>query len=130
MPNSIPSTALLALKRFVRGPLRQMGIGVVSLMLILGMSVQVPTEESAKGVTEHTMSNTALANTTLAVQSTQQTTAVRPISNGTAHTTSHQLSKPSQLLSAHMTHHRLTSARFSIPARGKRTEIASLATTK
>jgi hypothetical protein len=36
------STALLALKRFVRGTLRQVGMGLVSLMVILNLGTHAP----------------------------------------------------------------------------------------
>ncbi|MEL6813608.1 MAG: hypothetical protein AAFP03_02195 [Cyanobacteria bacterium J06598_3] len=124
MPNLIPSTALLALNRFVRGPLRQMGIGIVSLMLVLGVSVQMPTEGGMAGLDGG--ASPALS----AMESLPKAPAVRLAQRDTADAMSHELSKPSHLLSAHMTHHRLTGARFSIPASDRHQAVTSLALTK
>lgn len=99
-------------------------MGVVSLMLILGLSVQMPTEGTTTGVTGR-----AIANTTLSMH-TQQMVTDRSVQHGTDSAMGHDLSRPSHLLSSHMTHHRLTGARFSIPTRREHRAIASLASTK
>ncbi|MEO1396496.1 MAG: hypothetical protein AAFV90_26715 [Cyanobacteria bacterium J06634_5] len=114
-------TALLAVKRFMRGTLRQLGIGLVSLMLILGMSVDSP-----PGILANTaLTNSAQPRASVLARATSNPLpanreAGHPSFDGASEPLSAdsvtQVTRPSHMLRANMTHHHLTSARMSIPS--------------
>lgn len=119
-PTQLP-TALLAVKRFMRGPLRQLGIGLVSLMLILGMSVNSQPD---------ILANTALTDPAQPQTSVLTRSALNPLpaKREAGHSAFEgtfeplpadsvtQVTRPSHMLRANMTHHHLTGARMSIPS--------------
>lgn len=110
-----------------------MGIGVVSLMLILGISVQTPTQGAAEfsDVTQPAQSmSTTAANAAVAERAAVHLVPHANDWHSEVSQASPALSKPSHLLSAHMTHHRLTGARFSVPVSHEHEAIASIASAK
>lgn len=134
-PHSFPPTAayspaLLTLKRFVRGTLRQLGIGVVSLMVILSIS-----GHSAAGMLpegdDFKAESLSLSASTLHLQpreplSSAASSAAQHLSRSDTETFEPgALSDPFPGLRARMLHHRLTSARLSVPEL-REPEIASL----
>lgn len=124
------STALLALKRFVRGTLKPLGMGLLSLMLILRMSPHLP---AAAALPETIFPEAIFPEATLpeAIADTTQPSIPVPAQSlglsgqnsrqqqGPSQTTQsdpvRSVAMPSHLLQAQMTHHYLTGARLSIP---------------
>jgi hypothetical protein len=124
--NTLPSTspALLALKRFVRGTFRQVGMGLVSLMVILNLGMHAPERSLATEIlateilaTEITPPHLA---TTQPIHSTQDSITgssqdaqlvERDLSTSAAHTTHHSVKRR---IGRGITYHHLTSARLSI----------------
>lgn len=115
------STALLALRRFGRRSLKQMSAGLISLLLIWGVTVQgadtpmnAPRIDglSAASSDVSLVKNRAGGEGQLAVVS-----AVLPDGD-----------KPFQVLRPKMTNHRLTTSRLSIPSADQRV-MASLSET-
>lgn len=124
------SLALLALRRFVRGTLRQVGLGLMSLVLILNLSAPATAKGTAVDLGQRV---------THRVSTFEQPSQLRkPVSEGlmSEGLTSEQsfkesssdadLKKPFHLLKPRMTHHRLTSARLFIPSSTEQI-VASLA---
>ena len=99
-PTNFPSTALLGLKRFIRGTLRQLGIGLTALMIVLNLGVHTP-ELTVQPHSDH-----AAARTENSAQDDQLERDQGPSARKRTHTL---------LVGARMTHHHLTSARLSIP---------------
>ena len=130
VPDVTPGTssALLALKRFMRGPLRQLGIGLASLVVLLNVGVHTPEAlvsptsqfASKSNVTEVNVTEVAKTNAPhSALNSTHSSNAIaHPLSTSTpqqsAKVSGTSTTHP-HLLSAHMTHHRLTGSRLSLP---------------
>ncbi len=112
------SFALLAIKRFMRGPLRQLGISLASLMILLNVGVHTP-EAIAPALTSQfapALTNQVAAPTVTATDVTQ--TQTHPLSRLTPTQSAKVSGQPTaeqHLLSARMTHHRLTGARLSLP---------------
>lgn len=111
------SSAILALKRFMRGPLRQLGIGLASLVILLNVGVHTPeviaSAPTSQFTPEVTVTDVAQTNATHSSNvSTHQISTLTPKQSpkalGTSTTHPH-------LLSARMTHHRLTGSRLSLP---------------
>ncbi len=134
-----PTPALLALKRFIRGPLRQFGLGLVSFVLAFSLTAYLPAvagHTSAEQPGRSAVSTaTAAAKVLDKVPSAQRSKDFgkfdlpRTADNSTA--THSVLARPSvadeprRVLSYEMTGHRLTGARLSLPLTDRR-EIASL----
>ncbi|MGB7087776.1 MAG: hypothetical protein WBD47_19620 [Phormidesmis sp.] len=120
-----PSLSLLALKRFVNGTLRQIGIGVVSLILVLNISTYLsqpaPQSEFSPQLSSEQASQTA--DTLPADESPLQT----PHSKASHLQPSHSQVFPfsdSHVVSASLTHHHLTGARLSIPPQKERPMVS------
>jgi hypothetical protein len=109
--NTLPSTstALLALKRFVRGTFRQVGMGLVSLMVILNLGMHAP-ERSPAPATE-VLATEILATEILANELTPPHPAIQLIHSTAAHATHHSVKRR---IGRGITYHHLTSARLSI----------------
>ncbi|CAN5792368.1 hypothetical protein BH23CYA1_BH23CYA1_05980 [soil metagenome] len=115
------SPALLALRRFIRGTLRQVGLGLLSLGLILSLSAPVtadsvgssgqrPVDQASTHIS--TDSAASLAQPSKSTEVALKVSALTQLSSefkGAAATQSLHLLKP------RMTHHRLTSAHLFIP---------------
>ncbi len=115
------SMALLALKRFVRSTLRQVGIGLVSLMVILNLGTHGP-ERSPSSAPELTPAqapaqvlshSVSLRNTHLLVSTESLTPLASPL-------TEDRIADRSEGLMARrmrrgITYHHLTGARLSLP---------------
>ena len=137
-PNSDPisghfSPALLALKRFIRGTLRQVGIGVISLAIALNLGTHAPGWSAGIASEFSLFSSTDPAtqeNLSQPVQHLTRNDTSDGASDGASDDTSLEkfsrrpffqahsaiLSRSRHTVSARMTHHHLTSARLSIPA--------------
>lgn len=116
------SPALLALKRFAKSTLRQVGIGLMSLMIVLNLGVHAPGAVSSQAAPHgHTHSHTGHPQTV-------QTTEARRGPATHRQSTHKKVHPPALLLGASMTHHHLTSARLSIPTTPEQT-IASASDT-
>ena len=115
--SSIPlySSALLALRRFVRGTLRQLGIGVLSLVVILSMSPHAATGPEFNSndlkADSHSLSKPVFALEPLRWQPSQPLLQADVLMTETDTATSEQFPG----LQPRMTQHRLTSARLSVP---------------
>lgn len=104
------SPALLALKRFVRGALRQLGIGAVSLMVILSISAH----SSASGLSsggEFKAENLSSLASTLHLQTQRSLSPAGQHSSEPDTETSESFPG----FRSRMLRHRLTSARLSVP---------------
>lgn len=99
--------ALLALKRFARGRLRQASLGLLSLFLAINFSVHLLAVEEPPMAEEVIPSVPAPSITALETISE----AVAP----EARLSSAEAVRPHRLLHAKMTHHHLTSARMTMP---------------
>ena len=94
------STALLALRRWFRRSLKQMGAGLLSLILVLG----------AVGHNQPPLNS--VSSSSGGLQGSQQSVVPAVLIEG---------DKPFQALRPKMTYHRLTTSRLSIPAENART---------
>ncbi|MEM6598204.1 MAG: hypothetical protein AAF635_08555 [Cyanobacteria bacterium P01_C01_bin.69] len=123
--SSVP--ALLAIRRFVKGALQHVGLGLVSLLVILNIAGASPAEEALS--TNQDSSRIALSS------SLSQTNAKTPAINSNALETGNAntaitsgmstsaapviIHRPYRILHSKMTAHRLTSARLSVPKRSR-----------
>lgn len=123
------SPALLALKRFIKGTLRQVGIGVISLVVVLNLGTHAPgwsigmasglsLSSSTDSATRENLSQPAqhLAQDKASDEASLKKFNRRPSFQAHSDISSH----PRHTVSARMTHHHLTSARLSIPTASKR----------
>lgn len=112
--------ALLALKRFCRRTLRQMGIGAIALLFVVGITAHHPEAQSSNSLSHH--------RAVVSMSLTSPTHSAKPSkpgqteSVGAADLIAH---KPFQTIRPKMTYHRLTTSRFSIPPETHQT-VASL----
>ncbi|MGB3296009.1 MAG: hypothetical protein WBB01_23750 [Phormidesmis sp.] len=110
------SPALLALKRFVRGTLRQVGIGVISLMVILSMSTHPVTSvpHSRESPPESSLPTVSVLHSqpqyraSQSVQHFAESETAAPSSSAAA-------LEPFPGLRARMVRPSLTTARLSVP---------------
>lgn len=120
------SPALLALKRFAKSTLRQVGIGLTALMIVLNLGVHAPGAASPQAA-PHSPTHSPTHSYTGHPQTVQTTEARRgPATH--RQSTHKKVHPPALLLGASMTHHHLTSARLSIPTTPEQT-IASASDT-
>ncbi len=131
--------ALLALKRFIRGPLRQFGLGMVSFLLIFNMTTYLSVVVDNTSVEQHSRRDISTTRSVAEVPDTQRLETVGEfglpgITNDS--TVTHSVltrpaitPKPRRVLSPKMTGHRLTGARFSLPLTNRQA-IASLSEDK
>ena len=116
----LSSPAWLALQRFIRGTVKPFAWGLVSLMLVLNLATPVPASPGS----DSALHNAALHNAT-ALQSVAPNGLPRAAELGAQrHTLKHQ--STISLLSPRMTHHRLTTARLSVPATSDRSLAQAL----
>ena len=131
------SPALLALKRFIKGTLRQAAIGAMSLMIVLNLSTHAP--GLAAGIASESSSFASIysatqENLSQPVQRWAQGDASDNVSDDasleqsnrrpSAQTHSAISSRPRHSVIARMTHHHLTSARLSIPTASERAGVS------
>lgn len=127
------SPALLALKRFIRGTLRQAGIGVISLAIVLSLGAHAPALSAGMAAESPPFSSTYSAtqeNLSHPVQHLAQGDASDDVLlekftyrlSSQAH--SAISSHPSHSVTARMTHHHLTSARLSLPTTSERLSVS------
>lgn len=130
MSNYLPSleddssTALLALRRFIRGTLRQVGLGLMSLVLILNLSAPATAEGTAADWVQRAVHRVSTSE--------QSSGSKGSVLRGSVperllkESSSAAVEKPFHLLKPRMTHHRLTRARLFIPPATEQI-VASLA---
>ena len=119
------STALLALRRFGRRSLKQMSAGLISLLLIWGVTVQ------GADAPMNTPMNAPRIDGLSAASSDVSLVENRAGGEGQSAVVSAVLpdgDKPFQVLRPKMTNHRLTTSRLSIPSADQRV-MASLSET-
>jgi len=123
------SPALIALRRFVSGTLRPVGLGLMSLILILNIAGRTPVANTFTPqdipVTTHSLTSSlvsSLGKPSAKVKPQIPSTAATLSPLSATATTVQQSSasttlplRPHRLLHSKMTAHRLTSARLSVP---------------
>ncbi|MGC1308208.1 MAG: hypothetical protein WA885_13355 [Phormidesmis sp.] len=122
-----PPLAMLSIKRFVRGTLRQCGIGLLSLIVILSVGghvlLEVPEADSIDSFKASRLSVVRASLPTSALSDSAHQPA------GLEFSTADPLpgaKEPVRMLLPKMTHHRLTGARLSVPATRPEHTVASL----
>lgn len=109
-PDTVP--AILAIKRFVRGTLKQVSISVLSLMLVIGVTTHSAAVDSIVDTEVNGQAATWQTDRTLPANSHRlldRSFAKEP----TTHT---QRTRPRRMLHASVLHHHLTGARLSTAA--------------
>lgn len=118
------SPALLSLKRFIRGTFRQAGIGVISLAIALNLGTHAPALSAGMASEVSPFSSTYSATRENLSHPVQHLAQGDDSDNASLEKFNHRLSpqahsdissRPRHSVIARMTHHRLTSARLSIP---------------
>ncbi len=126
----VPTPALLALRRFIRGPLRQFSLGLVSFVLVFGLTAYLPAVAGHTPVEQPSRSAVPSASAAAEVPDAQRLETfgrfdLPGAASDSAATRSDITAKPRRVLSPKMTGHRLTGARLSLPLTNKRA-IASI----
>jgi hypothetical protein len=133
MQNSVSndtSPALLALKRFVRSTLKQLGIGLAALMVVL--NVGAAHSVSASSVSANLASHQGFYQG-FHQGSGQNAQQLAPAQALTSASTAHQLEQSSEYINEYAnerrigrgtTYHHLTSARLSIPAESRKSVVS------
>lgn len=119
---AVSSRSLLALKRFLRGSFRHIGVACLALVLVLNVTMQTPSAAAESGIE---------GEPSIALQSAPEIsvspTSILPTGERSESLTSvRSATLAPVLLQPHLTHHRLTSARLSVPHASEQ-QIASLA---
>lgn len=127
------SPALLALKRFIRGTLRQAGIGAISLVIVLNLGTHSPALSAGVASESSSLASTYSATREDLSQPVQHLAQNNTSSNASLQKFSHRPSSqadsavsscPSHSIIARMTHHHLTSARLSLPTTSERLSVS------
>ena len=141
-PNPILNTghfspALLALKRFMRGTLRQAAIGAISLVIVLNLGTHAPSLSAGMASESSPFFQTYSATQENLSQSVQHWTQGDTSDDASDYISSQKFnqrpssqahpaisSHPRHSVIARMTHHHLTSARLSIPTASERSGVS------
>ncbi len=111
------SPALLALKRFARGTLQQLGIGLTALLIVLNLGTSTPAPSTVQPAPQASAQNlnTAKNDPSHSLKSTSDLDRTQPAQVTVS---------PALMLEASMTQHHLTRARLIIPITTERPVVS------